>query len=89
MLFTGSSGNYTGKGKRGKAGKQKKPKEEEKRKDNLLQVAESMAELLKRLNARLEEKQRQQQLSNGHGASAANGVSTNEKSSSRKEDGHK
>lgn len=82
------SGNYTGKGKRGKAGKQKKPKEEEKRKNNLVQMAESMAESLQSLNARIEEQQRQQQLCNGHGASA-NGVSTNEKSSSRKEDGHK
>lgn len=88
VLFAGGSGNYTGKGKRGKAGKQKKPKEEEKRKNNLVQMAESMAESLQSLNARIEEQQRQQQLCNGHGASA-NGVSTNEKSSSRKEDGHK
>lgn len=88
VLFAGGSGNCSGKGKRGKAGKQKKPKEEEKRKNNLVQMAESMAESLQSLNARIEEQQRQQQLCNGHGASA-NGVSTNEKSSSRKEDGHK
>lgn len=91
------SRDHTGKGNRGKTGKQKKPKEEEKNKSGLLQMAESMAESLQSLNARLEEQQRQQQLLNSHGAGArpkecvtrdTNGVWTNE-SSSRKEDGHK
>lgn len=94
------SGNrdYTGKGNRGKTGKQKKPRQEEKSKSNLLQMAEGMAESLQSLNARLEEQQRQQQSLNNHGAGArpeecvtrdTNGVWTNESCSSRKEDGHK
>lgn len=92
------SRDHTGKGNRGKTGKQKKPKEEEKNKSGLLQMAESMAESLQSLNARLEEQQRQQQLLNSHGAGArpkecvtrdTNGVWTNESCSSRKEDGHK
>ena len=101
MLITGDSGNYTGKGNRGKASKQKKAKGEEKPKNNLLQMAESMADSLQSLNARLEEQQRQQQSLNGHGAGARphspeecvtsdrNGVITSESCSSRKEDGHK
>lgn len=98
MLIVGGSRDHTGKGNRGKTGKQKKPKEEEKNKSSLLQMAESMAESLQSLNARLEEQQRQQQLLNSHGAGGrpkecvtrdTNGVWTNESCSSRKEDGHK
>ena len=61
-------------------------------------MAESMAESLQSLNARLEEQQRLQQSLNSRGAAArpeecvtrdANGVLRNESCSSRKEDGHK
>ena len=70
VLILGGGKDYTGKGNRGKTGKQKKPKAEEKNKSNLLQMAESMAESLQSLNARLEEQQRQQQSLNSHGAGA-------------------
>ena len=98
MLIVGGSGDNTGKRNRGKTGKQKKPKEEEKSKSNLVQMAESMAKSLQSLNARLEEQQRQQQPLNSRGAGArpkecvtrdTNGVWTNESCSSRKEDCHK
>ncbi|KAJ7390607.1 hypothetical protein OS493_023996 [Desmophyllum pertusum] len=58
--MVGDSKDSTGKENRGQLGKQKKSKEEDTNKSSLLQMAESMAESLQDLNARLEEQQRQQ-----------------------------